>query len=203
MPATPSGYELPYDLNALEPVISRETLTLHTNLAQGYAVNFPKIIAGIPEANAAGTPQLQCQLRQQAFQGSGWELHGVYFQNMTSPGMGGEPGPLTQQAITQCFGSWESFPSLFQNAAKAVEGPGWTVLGYHREAGRLLLLNAEKHQQMTVWGVLPVLVLDVWEHAYWLDYHTDRAAYCKAWWSLINWKDVEYRLAAAMRTCNL
>lgn len=191
MAAPTSSYPLPYALNALEPVISEKTMTLHTGLAQNYRVNFPIAEKSIAANAKSPASTLRASIRDAAFQGSGWALHELYFMNMSPLGQGGTPGALTTRELTATYGSMDAFKTLFQNAAAAVEGPGWTVLGWHPALKRLLLLNAEEHQHMTIWGVLPILVLDVWEHAYLLDYGTARATYIKNWWGLINWTDVE------------
>jgi Fe-Mn family superoxide dismutase len=87
----------------------------------------------------------------------------------------------------------------FTAAAKAVKGSGWGILAWEPLGQRTIVMAAEQHQNLTIWGVAPLLVLDVWEHAYYLKYQNDRAAYIKAWWNVVNWDAVSERLEAAKR----
>ena len=87
----------------------------------------------------------------------------------------------------------------FTEASIQVEASGWGVLCWVPSWGRMEILIAEKHQNLTQWGAIPVLVVDVWEHAYYLDYQNRRADYVRAWWRLVNWAEVERRLRLAMR----
>ncbi len=192
-------FPLPYAPNALEPVISEQTMTMHDALAAGYAQQFPALQTGVPNAVAQGAMPLREQLRSLSFQGSGYVLHNIYFANMTSPGKGGSPGDSTRTMISSLYPDVASFQNAFLAAANAVEGPGWAVMGYLPATSRPYILQCEEHNNKTIWGIIPILVLDVWEHAYLLDYGTNRAEYTKAWWQLINWTDVEQRVQAAMQ----
>lgn len=189
---------LPYPADGLEPVISEKTMVMHDSLAQGYRAQFPEIQAGVAAAATQGAMPLREQLRTLSFQGSGYVLHNVYFANMAPIGMGGEPGPNTQTLIASLYPDMSAFQTAFINAANAVEGPGWAILGWLPATSRAYLLQCEEHNNKTIWGIIPILVLDVWEHAYLLDYSTKRADYTKAWWQLINWNDVENRVNAAI-----
>jgi Fe-Mn family superoxide dismutase len=93
------------------------------------------------------------------------------------------------------FGSFDAFKKQFSAAAVAVEGSGWALLCWNPLFGKLEILTAEKHQNLTQWGATPLLVLDLWEHAYYLQYQNKRAAFIEAWWNLVNWDDVNARLA--------
>jgi len=97
------------------------------------------------------------------------------------------------------FGSLDAFKAHFGNASKQVEASGWGILGYEPLSKRLLVLEAEKHQNLSVWGVHPLLVLDVWEHAYYLKYNNRRPEYVDAFWNVVHWNDVAARLDAAMK----
>jgi Fe-Mn family superoxide dismutase len=92
------------------------------------------------------------------------------------------------------------FYRQFTEAAINVEASGWAILAWQPAWGRLEILTAEKHQNLTQWGAIPVLVLDMWEHAYYLDYQNRRADYVQAWWQLVNWPEVERRLRFALCT---
>jgi len=193
-------FPLPYAASALEPLISQKTVVLHDTLAAGYVQQFPAVQAGIPEAAGQGPMALREQLRTLSFQGSGYTLHNVYFSNMNAPGMGGQPGATTRSLIARMFPSQTEFQKTFISAANAVEGSGWVLMGWLPATGSPLILQVEAHNDKTVWGIIPILVLDVWEHAYILDYGANRAGYTAAWWNLINWNDVESRANLAMES---
>ena len=109
------------------------------------------------------------------------------------------PGGDLAQAIDRSFGSFEAFKAQFQAAANAVEGSGWGILAYRPIDDSLVVLQAEKHQNLTQWGVVPLLVLDVWEHAYYLKYQNKRPEYVKNFFNIINWEDVAERFRRARR----
>jgi Fe-Mn family superoxide dismutase len=115
------------------------------------------------------------------------------------PGGGGDPGRgVLNRQLSRDFGSVEAFGKLFLAATNAVEGSGWGILAYRKMDDALVVLQAEKHENLTQWGVTPILVLDVWEHAYYLQYQNKRADWTKAFMDhLVNWDDVEARLKAA------
>ena len=93
----------------------------------------------------------------------------------------------------------DAMKNQFIEATKKVEGSGWGILTWQPTWGRLEILQCEKHQNLTQWSGIPILVCDVWEHAYYLDYQNKREDYVNAWWQLINWNEVERRLTAAIR----
>jgi len=102
-----------------------------------------------------------------------------------------------QNWINWWFGSFDMFQAQLKSAAKAVEASGWCILCYHPAFCRLELLQCEKHQNLTQWGVMPILVCDVWEHAYFLKYQSSLDQYVDAWWTLVKWEEVEQRLVGA------
>jgi len=126
-------------------------------------------------------------------------MHAMFWPNMAPAGKGGggEPTGALAEQIKKDFGSFDAFKKHYSAAAVAVEGSGWAVLAWQPQGNQLIILQSEKHQQLTQWGVIPLLVCDVWEHAYYLKYQNKRAAYVEAWWSVVNWADVAARLAKA------
>ena len=106
--------------------------------------------------------------------------------------------PRTVYHVNQYFGSLEAMKNQFILASENVEGSGWGILTWQPTWGRLEILQAEKHQNLTEWSGIPILVCDVWEHAYYLDYQNRRSDYVNSWWQLINWNEVERRLIDAM-----
>ncbi|MBF7081776.1 superoxide dismutase [Desulfallas sp. Bu1-1] len=199
----PGGHRLPplpYPYNALEPVISATTLRIHHDLHhQSYVDGLNKAELKLVEARRQGNFELiKHWERELAFHGSGHILHSIYWTVM-APGGGGQPHMQTLSRINAYFGSYPAFREQFISAAKNVEASGWAMLTWQPAWGRLEILMAEKHQDLTQWGGIPILVLDVWEHAYYLEYQNRRADYVEAWWGLVNWGEVERRLHLAIR----
>ncbi|MDA8346163.1 MAG: superoxide dismutase [Thermaerobacter sp.] len=189
---------LPYAYSALEPHIDEQTMHLHHDLHhKSYVDGLNKALDQLEAARQSGDFGLVKHWeREAAFHGSGHFLHSIFWQNM-GPGMGGEPTGELRSQIEKDFGSFEAFRKQFSAAAGAVEGSGWAMLVWEPNAGQLEVLTAEKHQNLTQWGVRPLLVLDVWEHAYYLKYQNKRPAYVEAFWNVVNWDDVTARLAKA------
>lgn len=189
---------LPYDYNALEPYIDEQTMHLHHDIHhKSYVDGLNNAVAKMAEAREKGDFALiKHWEREAAFHGSGHFLHSIFWTNM-APQAGGQPsGPIADQ-IKKDFGSFEAFVKHFSAASTAVEGSGWGLLVWQPQGQKLEILTAEKHQNLTQWGVVPLLVLDVWEHAYYLKYQNKRAAYVEAWWNVVNWKDVNERFQKA------
>jgi superoxide dismutase, Fe-Mn family len=196
--------ELPYSYDALEPYIDKETMTLHHTMHhKAYVDGLNKAEEQLAQARASEDFGLvEYWSKKAAFNGGGHYLHSLFWENMASPhtrnsaGTGGkEPRGTFRKKIAQDFGSFESFKKHFSAAAVAVEGSGWAILHCRPADNRLIILQAENQHKLTSWGVSPVLVLDVWEHAYYLSYKNKRGAYVDAWWNLVNWEVVERRYA--------
>ncbi len=103
------------------------------------------------------------------------------------------------ERIKQDFGDYEKFKKQFTEGAIAVEGSGWTILAWNPMFQKLVILQAEKHQNLTQWGVVPLLILDLWEHAYYLKYQNRRAEFVNAWWNIVNWDIVNTRYDNAIK----
>jgi len=192
--------DLPYPYDALEPHIDKETMHLHHDIHHaGYVKGLNSAIAKLDEAHVTGdTSLIKHWSRELAFHGSGHFLHAIFWQNM-SPTGGGNPAGALASAIDKDFGGFDAFKTHFSSASSSVEGSGWGILGYHPAADRLLILQAEKHQDLTAQGIIPLLVLDVWEHAYYLHYQNRRGDYVAAFFNVINWSDVESRYLIATK----
>ena len=186
---------LPYGYKALEPVIDEETLHLHHDKHHaGYVKGLNKAELALAKARKSGDFSMIKHLeRDLAFHGSGHILHSIYWQNL-SPNGGGVPKGKIAKAIRRSFGSFDEFKAQMIAATKSVEGSGWGLLCYHLMSNSLVILQAEKHQNLTQWGAFPLLVIDVWEHAYYLKYQNRRAEYVKKIFDIINWQNVEKRL---------
>jgi len=135
-------------------------------------------------------------LREQAFNGSGHILHSIFWTNMT-PYSSKLPVKEIRRQIIRDFGSFEDFKSLFTKVASSVEGPGWAALLYDPINKRLVVESIEKHQLNHLVNMIPILVLDVWEHAYYLQYKTGKGDYINQWWNIVNWENVNDRLLQA------
>ena len=190
---------LPYGYDALEPHIDEQTMRLHHDKHhQSYVDGLNKAEQKLAEARANNEFTLVKHWeRELAFHGSGHMLHSIFWPNMKPQG-GGEPGGDLSKAIKRDFSSYDAFRNHFSAAAVAVEGGGWAILAYQTMSDQTVVLAVEKHQDLTQFGCIPLLVLDVWEHAYYLKYQNKRADYVKAFFNVINWKDVEARYERAL-----
>lgn len=191
---------LPYAYNALEPYISEEIMRLHhTKHHQSYVDGLNTAEEKLREARRRNQFDLiKHWEREAAFHGSGHYLHTIFWEIMNPRGGGKPKGELLAQ-IEKDFGSYELFKKHFSEAAKKVEGVGWAILVWSPRSRRLEILQAERHQFLTQWDTIPLLVLDVWEHAYYLQYKNDRGKYVDQWWNVVYWPNVEKRFAEAKK----
>jgi Fe-Mn family superoxide dismutase len=191
---------LAYDYAALEPHIDEATMRLHHDKHHlAYVNGMNAALKALAQAREANNFDLVSYYSTQlSFHGSGHLMHAIFWKNM-APNSGGEPKGDLAQAIVRDFGSFAAFKTHFTAAATKVEGSGWGVLGFDPYGKKLLVLQVEKHQNLFVSGVVPLLVLDVWEHAYYLKYQNRRVDYVNAFFNVINWDDVAARYAAAVR----
>ena len=189
---------LPYPYDALEPYIDEETMRLHHDKHhQSYVNGLNHAELELEKARRTGDFSLiKHWERELAFHGAGHYLHTIFWSVMSPHGGGGPKGNLNQ-AINEAFGSFSAFKRQFSEAANNVEGGGWALLVWSPRAQRLEILTAEKHQNLTQWDVIPLLVLDVWEHAYYLKYRNERNRYVENWWNVVNWPEVERRWGKA------
>jgi len=192
---------LPYPYDALEPVIGAATLRFHhDHHHKAYVDGLNKAELALAEARQEQDfAYVKYWENELAFNGSGHILHSIYWTVMAPEDCGGEPGPCTRKEIEKYFGSLGAFCQQFVTATTKVEASGWGILAWNPAWCRLEILTAEKHQNLTQWGVIPVLVADVWEHAYYLDYQYKRDEFVREWLKLINWFEVENRLLMAMQ----
>jgi Fe-Mn family superoxide dismutase len=191
---------LPYAYDALEPYIDEQTMKLHHDIHHnGYVTGLNNAEAKLAEARATGDFGLVKHWeREAAFHGSGHLLHSIFWPNMIAASEAkAAPDGALAEAIDRDFGSFEAFKAQFVAASIAVEGSGWGILAYRPADDKLVVLTAEKHQNLTQWGVAPLLVLDVWEHAYYLKYQNRRGEYVKNFFNIINWDDVATRYEKA------
>lgn len=187
---------LPYSYDALEPHISREIMMLHHDkhhLAYVNGANAAlEALENARKNNFQGV-DIRAIERNLSFHVAGHILHSIFWPNM-KPNGGGKPGGKLADKINSDFGSFEGFKVQFSETAKNVEGIGWAILAYDQSTDQLLTFSVEKHNMQFGIGTVPILVLDVWEHAYYLQYKNDRGSYVNAWWNVVNWDDAEKRL---------
>ena len=193
---------LPYAYDALEPVIDEQTMRLHYGTHhQGYVNGLNTAIdklAAIRDGRA-GDQSIKHWSRQLAFHGCGHVNHAIFWRSMKpeSKGGGGTPGDMLHKQIRRDFGTFEKFKAHFVAASSSVEGSGWGWLVWEPLAGRLLVIQMEKHQNLTVAGATPLLGVDVWEHAYYLKYQNRRSEYVANFMDIVDWDAVAKRYEAA------
>jgi Fe-Mn family superoxide dismutase len=189
--------KLPYAYDALEPVYDKRTVELHHDKHHmAYVNGLNKALEQLAAARKSGDfAAVKAASKNLAFHGSGHALHTLFWHSM-KPGGAQMPDQLAK-AMTESFESVDAAKAHFAAATKEVEASGWGVLALEPMSGKLLVLQAEKHQDLTVWGVTPLLVCDVWEHAYYLKYANNRAEWVDNFMKIANWEFAAQRLAAA------
>ena len=186
--------ELPYPLNALEPYYDEQTLNIHYNkLYSGYVDNTNKTEEKLSVARETNNfENIKCLEKDLTFLGSGVILHELFFENM-GPAIPTSPDINLMNQIIKDFGSFETFKQQFTESSKVVGASGWNLLVWVPRFKKLEIIQCEKHQNLTLWGCKPLLVLDMWEHSYFLQYNEKRADYINAFWNIVNWNVVNKR----------
>ncbi|MCY7485605.1 DUF2935 domain-containing protein [Paenibacillus alvei] len=189
---------LPYPYNALEPYIDEMTMRIHHDKHhKSYVDGLNKAETALAEARRTNKFELVKYWENElAFNGAGHYLHTIFWDVMSPQGGGRPTGPLLRQ-IEHDFGRYEAFRKQFTNAAEKVEGGGWTILVWSPRSRRLEILQAEKHQNLSQWDIIPLLPIDVWEHAYYLKHQNERPKYIADWWNVVNWPVVSDRFEQA------
>ncbi len=194
--------ELPYAYDALAPQISEAQLRLHHDKHHAAYVNGANaILEKLDKARQAGTDvDMKSTLKELSFQVGGHKLHSLFWKNLApATKTGKEPGGVLADVLKKEFGSIERFKKEFTMAANSAEGSGWAALAWCSHTQRPLLMQIEKHNVNVIPTYKILMVLDVWEHAYYLDYKNDRAKFTEAFWSIVNWEEANKRLEAAMK----
>lgn len=191
---------LPYAYNALEPYYDEATVKIHHDMHhKAYVDGLNNAETKLEESRKNGDFSLiKHWEREYAFNGAGHILHTLFWENMMQNG-GGNPGGKLSEQINKDFSDFDTFKKQFSAAAVAVEGSGWAILAWNPMFQKLVILQVEKHQNLTQWGVIPILILDVWEHAYYLKYQNKRAAFVDAWWNIVNWNMADTRFTNALK----
>ena len=198
--------KLPYDYNALAPYISEEQLKLHHDKHhQAYVNGANKLLTSIDEAMKTEATldywvsfgYVKALAKELAFNIGGHMLHTTFWENMAPAGKGGggQPGGAIADVINNEFRSFGAFKKMFSAAATSTEGSGWAALAMHPCIGRPIIVQIEKHNVNVIPNFQILMALDVWEHAYYVDYKNDRAKFVEAFWNLVNWDKVNKNLS--------
>ena len=192
--------DLPYDFSALEPHISGQIMELHHGKHHAaYVNNANSVLDQLTEAREKmDFTRLAALERALAFNLSGHVLHSIFWQNMTPKGGGFPQGPIAQ-AIEKDFGGFDPFHKQITEVASTIMGSGWAALIWEPIGEQLLITQIYDHQSNLAQSGVPLLVIDAWEHAYYLQYQNRRPEFCEAIWKLWNWHDIEQRFAAARK----
>jgi len=194
--------QLPYGYDELQPYISREQLTLHHQKHhQAYVNSANAILERLDKARKEGADfDVKATLKELSFHIGGHLLHSLFWTNMAPPGRGeGKPTGALSTALEKEFGSFERFKKEFSLAATSVEGSGWAALSFCRQTNRPIIMQIEKHNTNVYPMFTILMVIDVWEHAYYLDYKNDRAKFVDAFWNIVNWDEVNKRLERILK----
>jgi len=190
---------LPYAENLLEPYMDAETLHLHYTFHHGGAVKAANNdLQKIKDAlNSNNLDVVDFWTKKLSYHFSSHVLHSIFWTNLTN--QPGQPKGELMKRIEKNFGSYDKLKMYIAATAKNVDGNGWGILGYQPYSDSLTVLQCENHEKLTQWGVIPLLVIDVWEHAYYLKYRNKRADFVDALFNLLNWDNAAYRLDTALK----
>ena len=190
--------DLTYDPGALEPHISGRIMELHHDKHHAaYVKGANATLEKLEEIRAKEDfTSISMLERNLAFNVSGHVLHSVFWTNL-SPDGGGEPGGELAEIIGNTFGGFQAFRSQMTEAAASIQGSGWALASWEPVAGRLVVQQVHDHQGNHGQGTVPLLAIDAWEHAFYLQYENRKADFFAALWNIVNWDDVAQRLAAA------
>ncbi|HLR84753.1 MAG TPA: superoxide dismutase [Nocardioidaceae bacterium] len=196
--------DLPYDYGALEPHISGTIMELHHDKHhQTYVTGANTALEKLAEARDVqefGTVNLL--EKNLAFNLAGHVNHSVFWPNM-SPDGGDKPDGELGAAIDDQFGSFDGFRGQFNASALGIQGSGWSILAWDSLGQKLIICQLYDHQGNLPAGITPLLMLDMWEHAFYLQYKNVKGDYVNAWWNVVNWADVQERFANARSVHNI
>jgi Fe-Mn family superoxide dismutase len=193
---------LDYGLKDLEPYISEQQLTIHYQKHhQAYVNGANNILQKLDKARKENADlDVKSTLKELSFNIGGHLLHSLFWGNLAPAGKGGgKPGGALSDALEKEFGSFDRFKKEFTQAATSVEGSGWAALTWCRQTGRPIIMQIEKHNTNVYPMFRILMVLDVFEHAYYIDYKNDRAKFVEAFWNIINWDEVNKRLKETLK----
>ena len=194
--------QLPYDFGALEPVISGKIMELHyTKHHQAYVTNLNAAMEKYQDAEKKNDLGAMIALQQAIkFNGGGHVNHSIFWTNLAPVGKGGGGAPTGDllKAIETQFGNFDGLKEKLTSMTVAIQGSGWGWLGYDKGNKKLVLTTCSNQDPVSTQGFVPLLGIDVWEHAYYLQYMNVRAEYVKNIWNVVNWANVAERLTSAV-----
>jgi len=195
---------LPYDYSALEPHISARIMELHhSKHHQAYVDGANNALAQMAEARESGNFGAINKLEKDlAFHLGGHINHSIFWTNMQGHGAATPEGEISA-AIDEFFGSYDAFKAHFTAVAMGIQGSGWAVLSWDPVGKQLVIQQLFDQQANTAQGTIPVLQLDMWEHAFYLDYQNVKGDYVTAFWNIVDWTNVQDRLTAARNGTSL
>jgi Fe-Mn family superoxide dismutase len=190
--------DLPYDYAALEPHISAKIMELHHDKHHAtYVAGANTALEKMADARANGDGAAAAKLSKDLqFNLGGHVNHSIFWNNL-SPEGGDKPTGELAAALDDHFGSFDAFRDHFTAAATTIQGSGWAILAYEPIGGNLVIEQMYDQQNGVPVATIPLLQLDMWEHAFYLDYQNVKADYVKAFWNIVNWADVQERFEKA------
>lgn len=194
--------KLPYEYKDLEPYISEEQLKIHhSKHHQAYVNGANAILEKLDKARKEDTTlDIRATLKELSFNIGGHLLHSLFWGNLAPTGKGGgKPGGVFGEMVEKEFGNFERFKKEFTQAAIGVEGSGWAALTFCKQTNRPIIMQIEKHNTNIYPMFRILMVLDVFEHAYYLDYKNERAKFVDAFWNIVNWGEVNKRLEGLLK----
>ncbi len=185
----------------LAPHISEEQLKVHYEKHhQAYVNGANAILQKFDKARTEGSDfDVKATLKELSFNIGGHLMHSLFWGNLAPPNKSGKPHGKLAEAIDKEFGSFERFRSEFTKAAMSVEGSGWAALTFCRQTGRPIIMQVEKHNTNVYPMFRILMVLDVFEHAYYIDYRNDRAKFVEAFWNIVDWNTLNKRLEDVLK----
>lgn len=186
--------ELPYAYDALEPVISKEIMTLHHDKHhKAYVDKANELLKSLEDARKSDAKvDVGAIAKKLSFNIDGHILHTLFWENLIAPSRYEEPKGELLETINLEFGSFDKFKKEFEEIATTIEGSGWAILVYDPEIKRLLISQVGNHNLAHILGPV-LLTLDMWEHAFYLDYKNDKKTYAANFWQVIDWREVAKR----------
>lgn len=190
--------DLPYDYAALEPYISARIMELHHDKHHAtYVKGVNTTIEQLAEARDTNTfTHITGLEKTLSFHLGGHINHSIFWPNL-SPDGGDKPTGELAQAIEEFFGSFDGFRAQFTANALGIQGSGWSILAWDSLGQRLHVVQLYDQQANLPACLVPLVLLDMWEHAFYLDYVNDKATYVEKWWNIVNWADAQDRFARA------
>jgi len=194
--------QLPYGYKELEPYISEQQLTIHHQKHhQAYVNGANSILQKLDKARKENADlDIKSTLKELSFNIGGHLLHSLFWTNLAPASKGGgKPAGALAEALTKEFGSFDRFKKEFTQAAVSAEGSGWAALSWCRQTGRPIIMQIEKHNTNVYPTFRILMILDVFEHAYYIDYKNDRAKFVEAFWNIVNWNEAGRRLQEILK----